>query len=203
MNKDIPVISLQRLPVYLNYLKGLPSQEKFISSKSIADALDMGEVLVRKDLAYTSAVGRPRVGYVTSELIEALEDYLCCNGKRCAVLVGVGALGKAILSYGGFANYGIEIDGAFDSDPEKTGTEVAGRKIFGVEDMESEIKRLGAELAVICVPAYCAQEVADRLCDCGVKAVLNFAPVLIKVKEGVVVRHIDVAANLAILSSML
>ena len=79
MNKDIPVISLQRLPVYLNYLKGLPEEEKFVSSKSIADALDMGEVLVRKDLAYTAAVGKPRVGYVTRELIEALEDYLCCN----------------------------------------------------------------------------------------------------------------------------
>ena len=203
MNKDIPVISLQRLPVYLNYLKGLPEEEKFVSSKSIADALDMGEVLVRKDLAYTSAIGKPRVGYVTRELIEALEDYLCCNGKRCAVLVGVGALGRAVLSYGGFANYGIEIDGAFDSDPEKVGTDVAGRKIFGMDEMESEIKRLGAELAIICVPAAYAQEVADSLCYCGIKAVLNFAPVLIKVKSGVVVRHIDVAANLAILSSMI
>ena len=203
MNKDIPVISLQRLPVYLNYLKGLPSKDKFVSSKSIAEALDMGEVLVRKDLAYTSAVGKPRVGYVTGELIEALEDYLCCNGKRCAVLVGAGALGRAVLSYGGFANYGIEIDAAFDSDPEKTGTEIAGKRVLSADEMESEVKRLGAELAILCVPASCAQEVADRLCGCGVTALLNFAPVLIKVKDGVVVRHIDVAANLAILSSMI
>ncbi|MDE7265743.1 MAG: redox-sensing transcriptional repressor Rex, partial [Clostridia bacterium] len=165
--------------------------------------LDMGEVLVRKDLAYTAAVGKPRVGYAVRELIEALEEYLCCNGKRCAVLVGVGALGRAVLSYGGFANYGIEIDGAFDSDPEKIGTEVAGRKILGLDEMKSEIKRLGAELAILCVPAPCAQEVADVLCACGIKAVLNFAPVLIKVGEGAVVRHIDVAANLAILSSMI
>ncbi|MDE6867847.1 MAG: redox-sensing transcriptional repressor Rex [Clostridia bacterium] len=203
MNKDIPVISLQRLPVYLNYLKGLPEEEKFVSSKSIADALDMGEVLVRKDLAYTAAVGKPRVGYARRELIEALEEYLCCNGKRCAVLVGVGALGRAVLSYGGFRNYGIEIDGAFDSDPAKIGTDVAGRKVLGLDDMKSEIERLGAELAILCVPAPCAQEVADELCACGVKAVLNFAPVLIKVGEGTVVRHIDVAANLAILSSMI
>ncbi|MDE7453384.1 MAG: redox-sensing transcriptional repressor Rex, partial [Clostridia bacterium] len=153
MNKEIPVISLQRLPVYLNYLKGLSDTEKFVSSKSIAEALDMGEVLVRKDLAYTSAVGKPRVGYVTRELIEALEDYLCCNGKRCAVLVGVGALGRAILSYGNFANYGIEIDAAFDSDPSKIGEEVAGRKILSVDEVESEVKKLGAELAIICVPA--------------------------------------------------
>ena len=72
-----------------------------------------------------------------------------------------------------------------------------------MQDMAGEIKRLGAELAIICVPASCAQEVADSLCDCGIKAVLNFAPVLIKVKNGVVVRHIDVAANLAVLSSMI
>ncbi|MDE7181969.1 MAG: redox-sensing transcriptional repressor Rex [Clostridia bacterium] len=203
MNKDIPVISLQRLPVYLNYLKGLNDGEVYVSSGSIAAALDMGEVLVRKDLAYTSAAGRPRVGYVKSELIAALEDYLGCNGKRSAVLVGAGALGKAVLSYGGFKNYGIEIVAAFDSDPEKVGTEIAGKKVHAMGEAASKINELNAELAVICVPAQYAQEVADMLVKCGVKAILNFAPVLIKTDEKVVVRHIDVAANLAILSSML
>lgn len=203
MNKDIPVISLQRLPVYLNYLKGLPESEKYVSSGGIAAGLGMGEVLVRKDLAYTSASGKPRVGYVKVELISALEAFLCCNGKRSAVLVGAGALGKAVLSYGGFRNYGIEIAAAFDSDPAKSGTEIAGKKIYAMREAEREIKRLKAELAVICVPAHCAQDVADKLTGCGIKAILNFAPVMIRTAEGVVVRHIDVAANLAILSSML
>lgn len=203
MNNDIPVISLQRLPVYLNYLKGLPDGEVYVSSGSIAAALGMGEVLVRKDLAYTSAAGRPRVGYVKSELISALEDYLCCNGKRNAVLVGAGALGKAVLSYGGFKNYGIEIAAAFDNDEEKIGAEIAGKKIYSMDDAEREIKRLKAVLAVICVPAQYAQAVADKLVSCGVKAILNFAPVMIMAREGIAVRHIDVAANLAILSSML
>lgn len=203
MNKDIPVISLQRLPVYLNYLKGLTDGEVYVSSGSIAAALDMGEVLVRKDLAYTSAAGKPRVGYVKSELIAALEDYLGCNGKRSAVLVGAGALGRAVLSYGGFKNYGIEIVAAFDSDPQKAGTEIAGKKVYAMDEATRQINKLNAELAVICVPAQYAQEVADMLVKCGVKAILNFAPVLIKTHEKVVVRHIDVAANLAILSSML
>ena len=203
MNNEIPVISLQRLPIYLNYLKALPEDRTYISSGAIAEALDMGEVLVRKDLAYTSAVGRPRVGYITKELIAALEDFLCCNGKRNAVLVGAGALGRAVLSYGGFKNYGIDIVAAFDSSPEKTGIKIADKPVYGTEQMRERIQSLNAELAVICVPANCAQGVADLLIESGIKAILNFAPVLIKAPDGVVVRHIDVAANLAVLSSLI
>ncbi len=202
MNNTIPVISLQRLPVYLNYLKTLPPERKFISSGNIAEALGMGEVLVRKDLAYTSAIGRPRVGYVVKELIAALEDFLCCNGVRNAVIVGVGALGRAVLSYGGFRNYGIEIVAAFDSDASKIGA-LAGKPVYDIAELDTEIARLDAELAVICVPAAHAQDVANKLIASGIKAILNFAPVLIRAPEGVLVRHIDVAANLAILSSMI
>lgn len=203
MNKDIPVISLQRLPVYLNYLKSLPSDRKYVSSGLIAEALGMGEVLVRKDLAYTSATGRPRVGYVATELISALEDFLCCNGRRNAVIAGVGALGRAVLGYGGFSNYGIEIVAAFDSDPAKVGADIAGKPVYDIASAEEEVPRYNAELAVICVPAQHAQKVADILIGCGIKAILNFAPVLIRAPETVAVRHIDVAANLAVLSSMI
>ena len=130
MTRDIPEISLQRLPVYLNYLKSLSGEDnKYISSGAIAQALGMGEVLVRKDLAYTSSAGRPKVGYVRTELIAALEDYLGCNQRKAAVLVGVGGLGRALLSYGGFVNYGIDIVEAYDSDPAKIGMEVAGKKV--------------------------------------------------------------------------
>ena len=144
MNKDIPVISLQRLPVYLNYLKSLPSDAEYVSSGGIAAALGMGEVLVRKDLAYTSAIGRPRVGYDRQELIAAIEEYLCCDGERSAVLVGAGALGRAILSYGGFKNYGIEIKAAFDSDPDKISREIAGKRVYGISDAAKKIKELAA-----------------------------------------------------------
>lgn len=203
MNKDIPVISLQRLPVYLNYLKSLSPETENVSSGGIAAALGMGEVLVRKDLAYTSAVGRPRLGYDRKELISAIEEYLCCNAERSAVLIGAGALGKAILSYGGFKNYGIDIKAAFDSDPEKASHSIAGKPVYGISDAKDKIAELKAELAIICVPAGQAQGVADMLVECGVKAILNFAPVLICAPESVAVRHIDVAANLAILSSMI
>lgn len=203
MDKEIPVISLQRLPVYLNYLKSLRGKKTFISSREVADALGMGEVLVRKDLAYTSAVGRPRVGYLVDELISALEEYLCCNGDRRAVLVGAGALGKAVLSYGGFKNYGIEIVAAFDNDDRKCGKKIAEKPVYSLTNAEKVIKDERAELAIICVPAQVAQEVCDMLVECGIKAVLNFAPVLIRAPKSVAVRHIDVAANLAVLSSLI
>lgn len=202
MKSDIPVTSLQRLPIYLNYLKSLSGENQYISSGAIARALDMGEVLVRKDLAYTPAQGRTRVGYRLDELISALEEYLGCNDKKNAAIFGAGELGCALMSYGGFGNYGIEIVAAFDNDPEKIGKSVGGKPVLDVASAGSEIEKLGVKLAVICVPAKRAQEVAEVLVGCGVKSILNFAPLLLKVPQGFNVRNIDVAANLAILVSL-
>lgn len=203
MTRDIPEISLQRLPIYLNFLKSLPEGDKYISSGAIAAALGMGEVLVRKDLAYTSSSGRPKVGYVRAELIAAIEEYLGCNKKKNAVLVGVGGLGSALLSYGGFSKYGIDIVEAFDSDPEKIGTTVGGKAVRGDDELASAVNKYGALLAIVAVPAVAAQQVCDCLAASGVKGILNFAPVQLKAPESVVVRNIDVAASLAILASLL
>jgi redox-sensing transcriptional repressor len=203
MNKNIPEFSLQRLPIYLNFLRAMPEgTNEYISSGAIAKALDMGEVLVRKDLAYTSAVGRPKVGYVRKELIAALEEYLNCHNRKNAVIVGVGGLGRAILSHGGFVNYGIEIVAAFDNDPEKIGTQMAGKPVFSVDALSVSTLQ-GSQMAVICVPAEVAQTICDKLVACGVTAILNFAPVMLKVPSSVKVRYIDVAANLAVLASTL
>ena len=203
MKSTIPVTSLQRLPVYLNYLKSLSGTREFISSGAIAHALNMGEVLVRKDLAFTSAQGRTRVGYNTCELIAALEEYLGCNEIKNAVIFGAGGLGSALLSYGGFGNYGIRIVSAFDNNPLKKGSEVSGKPVLGVEEAPGFISRNNVKLAVICVPAKVAQEVTDILVGCNVKSILNFAPAQLTVPEGFNVRNIDVAANLAILSTLI
>ncbi len=200
MKSDIPVTSLQRLPVYLNYLKTSGNGEQYISSGAIARALSLGEVLVRKDLAFTSAQGRTRVGYVREELIAALEEYLGCNNRKTAAIFGAGGLGSALLSYGGFGNYGIDVVAAFDNDSAKIGGEIGGKPVFDINEAREKTRELDVKLAVICVPAKYAKDVADVLVDCGVRAILNFAPVLLKVPEGFVVRNIDVAANLAILS---
>ncbi|MCD8286972.1 MAG: redox-sensing transcriptional repressor Rex [Clostridia bacterium] len=203
--KEIPVTSLQRLPIYLNYLKSTLEQEDvgtYVSSKAIADALNMGEVLVRKDLAYTSAVGKTRVGYVRKELIAALEEFLGCDSKKNAVIFGAGGLGRALLAYPGFKNYGINIVCAFDTNPARCGR-LAGKPILEYKYARPGIHQTGAQLAIIATPASAAQEVADILVECGVKAILNFAPILLNVPDTCVVRNMDVAANLAILSSYL
>ncbi len=205
MTKDIPEFSLQRMPVYLNYLRSLPDDGTYgyISSGAIAQGLGLGEVLVRKDLAYTGCAGKPKVGYPRAELIRALEKFLCVHDKKNAVIVGVGGLGRALLSYGGFVNYGIELACAFDNDPAKIGTYIAGKPVLSVADLREGCRRCGAILAIVAVPAQAAQTVAEQLKDAGIKAILNFAPVQIAPGDSVRVINIDVAANLAILASML
>ena len=205
MNKDIPEFSLQRMPVYLNYLRTLPDNGSYnyISSGAIAQALGLGEVLVRKDLAYTGCAGRPKVGYPRAELISALEEFLCVNDKKCAVIVGAGGLGSALLGYNGFVHYGIDLACAFDNDPAKAGTYIAGKPVLSMQELADGCKKYGATLAIIAVPAAAAQQTAEQLVSAGIKAILNFAPVQINAGDGVKVINIDVAANLAILASML
>ncbi len=205
MNKDIPVFSLQRLPVYLNYLRGLPDDDNnnFISSGRIAHALGFGEVLVRKDLAYTGCAGRPKVGYPRTELIAALEEFLCVNARKTAVIIGAGGLGSALLSYGGFEHYGFEVPVAFDSDPAKIGTFISGKPVLDVRDLAEGCARAGAVLAIVAVPAAAAKEVGEQLKNAGIKAILNFAPVQLNLGEEVKVINMDVAANLAVLAAML
>lgn len=201
MKEEMPQTSLQRLPVYLNYLKYSEDPEGYISSGAIARALGMGEVLVRKDLACTSAQGKPRVGYKCSELISAIEDFLGCNKIRPAVIFGAGGLGRALLTYNGFKNYGIDIIAAFDNDSSKIGGVFSGKPVYSYDAAKDTISQYGVRLAIICVPASAAQAVCDLLVSCGIKGILNFAPLSLKVPGDVVVRHIDMAADLAILSS--
>lgn len=205
MSRDIPEFSLQRMPVYLNYLRTLPDDGtyNYISSGAMAQALGLGEVLVRKDLAYTGCAGRPKVGYPRVELIAAIEKFLRINDKKCAVLVGAGGLGSALLSYGGFENYGIELVCAFDTSPEKIGTYIGGKPVLSMDELNEGCKKYGAVMAIIAVPAPAAQQTAERLCAAGIKAMLNFAPAQITTGGDVRVINIDVAANLAILASML
>lgn len=193
-------LTLERMPLYLKYLRSLPDDAGvYISSGAIAAAVELGDVLVRKDLAQTDCVGRPKVGYVRTELIAAIEKLLLCDREKGAVIVGAGALGKALLDYSGFGRYGIKIVAAYDSDPAKIGTSIGGKPVYDVSSLGS----VAEKLAVICVPASAAQSVADRLIKAGVKGILNFAPVQLKVSDGVKVVNIDVAANVAVMAAEL
>ncbi len=196
--------TLQRLPKYLSYLKSRPSDSsKYVSATMVADALRLNQVVVRKDLAAVSGSGRPKVGYVREELIRELESFLGYDNTEDAVLVGAGKIGKALLSYGGFQQYGLNIVAAFDSDPLTANTEVEGKKILPMEKLPDLCRRMGIRIGILTVPGSSAQAVCSLLIESGVLAVWNFTNVHLDVPEGILVQNEDMAVSLAILSNHL
>ncbi len=196
--------TLQRLPVYLGYLKSLmPDLPVNISAGSIAQALGYGEVQVRKDLAAVSTGGRPKLGFVTADLMADIKRYLGCDNIDSAILVGAGKLGKALLSYKGFMEYGLDIVAAFDADPKVAGKSVNGKPILPPDRLHDFCSIGSIRIGIIAVPADRAQRVCDQLIAAGILAVWNFAPVHLKVSEPVLVQNENLAASLAILSKHL
>lgn len=196
--------TLSRLPLYLGYLK---EQKRFgqktISATMIADGLGLNQVQVRKDLAQISCGGKPRIGYMIDELETDIERFLGYNNVNSAVIVGAGNLGKALMSYVGFKQYGLDIAAAFDTDGALTNSEFNGIPIFPVEKLPDIAKRLKIHIGIITVPAPHAQKVCDMLVDAGVLAVWNFAPTVLKVPEGILVQNENMASSLALLCNHL
>ena len=202
--RSVSTQTLQRLPLYLNYLRSLPKgKPENISATAIADALRLGDVQVRKDLALVSSGGRPKVGYVTRELTSDIETFLGYHDVETAVLVGAGDLGHSLLSYDGFSGYGLEIAAAFDRDPALVGTTIAGKRVLSMEKLVDLCCRMQIHMGIIAVPGGEAQAVCDTLVSSGVLAIWNFAPVRLDVPEDVLVRNEDLAGSLAVLAKRL
>jgi len=202
--KEISKSTLKRLPIYLSYLKGIPGDSsEYISATALAAALDMGEVQVRKDLALVSSGGRPKVGYHRESLVQDIEEFLGYANTNDAVLVGAGKLGRALLSYSGFAEYGLNILAAFDSDDVLIGTSKSGKPIMQMSRLEEFCKLNKIRIGIITVPGEFAQEVCDRLIGCGIQAIWNFAPKHLDVPAGILVQSENMAASLAVLSKHL
>lgn len=196
--------TLQRLPLYLNYLKAAQQKDAVnISATTIADDLRLNQVQVRKDLAKVSTGGRPKLGYVKSELIRDIEAFLGYNDSNNAVLVGAGRLGGALLSYTGFKVYGLNIVSAFDIDENIIGSEIGGKKVFPMEKLGDLCQRLKIHIAIITVPCHAAQQVCDLLTGCGILAIWNFAPVHLEVPKDILVKQENLASSLAVLSGHL
>lgn len=196
--------TLERLPAYLNYLKSLP-QNQFanVSATFIAKSMGLNHVQVRKDLAQVSSRGRPKLGYVTRELIDDIKNFLGYNKLNDAVLIGVGKLGGALLSYDGFAQYGLNIVAGFDVNPKIIGSQIADKQIFSMDKLKNLCERMKIHLAIITVPEICAQNVCDILIDCGITGILNFASTHLNVPENILVQHENLALCLAVLSNHL
>ena len=198
---EIPKPVAKRLPLYLHYLKSLSEAEgDTISSAAIARALQLGEVQVRKDLALISGAGRPKIGYRRRELTEHIARALgVSDTAKGAVVVGMGRLGSALLSYPGFAEYGLSIQAAFDNDPLKMGKTEAGIPVLPVDTLSGYCRDNDIRIGIITVPEPSAREVYATLAGCGIQAVWNFAPCRLEPTEGVAVRNENMAASLAVL----
>jgi redox-sensing transcriptional repressor len=153
---------------------------------------------VRKDLAVTGIVGKPKVGYPVEELLEAIEGFLSWNDHHSAFLVGVGGLGSALIGYPGFERYGFEIVAGFEVDAKKVGTALHGKRILDIDKLPGLAARMHVHIGIIAVPASAAQGIADLMIRGGIRAIWNFAPIGLKVPEGVVVHNEDLAASLAV-----
>lgn len=200
MEKDISRATLKRLPTYLSYLKALPSEASAnISATALAAGLHMGEVQVRKDLALVSDGGRPKIGYNREHLIADIENFLGYGNSNDAVLIGAGKLGRALLGYGGFAEYGLNIVAAFDANDTLIGTTNGGKPIMHLSRLGEVCQRYKIKIGIITVPAEYAQGVCDLLIENGILAIWNFAPKHLNVPDGILVQNENMAASLALL----
>ena len=192
-NIYISQASLKRLPKYLRILK--EKESTYISSTEIADSLNLNPIQVRKDLALVSkSDGKPGIGFNVNELILDMEEFLNLNNITDAIIVGAGKIGQALMNYKGFENY-INILMAFDNDTNKCDN----KKIFNIDKMENLVNRLNIHIGIIAVPKENAQDVCNKMIDCGIKAIWNFAPIDLKVPLDVSIKNEDLSASLLIL----
>ena len=195
--------TLGRLPSYLEFLRNLPPDKvPYISATAIAKHLGLGEVQVRKDLAAVSGAGKPKLGYVTAELVEKLEDFLGCNQLTSAVLVGAGKLGRALLQYDEFEKYGVKISAAFDSNERaiSLGTKT---EILPMNQFEYFCKTQNIKLGSITVGEGAAQAVCDQMVKSGITAIWNFAPCKLNVPASILLQNENLALSLAHLNNQL
>ena len=202
--RSAPIPSIKRLPLYLRFLKaraefGMAS----VSCTHIAQDMGTDPTQVRKDLAITGIVGRPKVGYDVEELIDAIETFLGWKDASDAFLVGAGHLGTALMGYQKLGSHGLRIVAAFDVDPAKIGTQIHGRKVLPTRDLPRLAHRMHLHIGVITTPDAGAQAAADLLVTAGILAIWNFTSVRLDVPPNVIVENADLTSGLAVLSSNL
>lgn len=201
---DVSKAAIGRLPQYLTVLKALKKEGgKTVSATAIAKKLGFGEVQVRKDLCAVSGAGKPKIGYNTDELVKSIEDFLGFDNPTPAVIIGAGRLGKAILDYGGFSAYGLNITAAFDNSVCGKKVSETGKPIYPVGDLKKFCKENSVKIAVITVPADCAQEACDMAVKNNIKAIWSFAAPRLKAPDDVIIQYENMALSLAYLNKQI
>jgi redox-sensing transcriptional repressor len=198
---DLPEATVARLPEYLRALHHLAEAgNDTVSSEALAGAAGVNSAKLRKDLSHLGSYGTRGVGYDVALLIEQIEHVLGLTQRRAVALVGVGNLGHALAGYAGFANRGFRIVALFDADPARVGEVINGLAVQHIDELPRVAAEESIAIGVIATPAAAAQPVADELVRAGVTGILNFAPCVLSVPDGVDVRKVDLAIELQILS---
>jgi redox-sensing transcriptional repressor len=194
---DIPDIVIGRLPIYLRALTRLQQEDHEItSSHELGQRLGISSAQIRKDLSHFGEFGKQGTGYTIKTLSTELQRILNIEREWRVALVGVGDLGRALARYGGFAHRGFRITHLFDNAPDKVGQLINDLSVHPFEDMVGVIQETGLKIAMIATPADAAQAVADKLVEAGIVAILNYAPIVINVPQGVQIRYIDPGIHL-------
>jgi redox-sensing transcriptional repressor len=199
--QGIPEATVARLPVYLRALISMQERGVItVSSEELATSAGVNSAKLRKDFSYLGSYGTRGVGYEVSFLVYQISRELGLTQDWAVAIIGIGNLGHALANYGGFASRGFRVAALFDADPQLTGTVVAGSRVRHSDELEAAIAALGISIVVISTPAPAAQDVADRLVAAGITSILNFAPVVLNVPDGVDVRKVDLSIELQILA---
>lgn len=197
----IPRKTIYRLSIYLRCLARLRENNiPTVSSEALAKAAGVKPTQLRKDLAYFGTFGTRGLGYDVSELSVKIAEELGTSRLQPVILVGVGNLGLALLSYRGFEKEGFEIIAAFDSEPARKRDKQIRQPILAMDEMRDFVRQNGVKMAIVSVPAATAQEVTNALVQAGIVGILNFSPMVLDVPEEVIVNNVNLAIELENLS---
>jgi redox-sensing transcriptional repressor len=198
---EIPRKTIYRLSVYLRCLARLKDNNiHTVSSEALAKVAGVKPTQLRKDLAYFGHFGTRGLGYDVTELSTMISDELGTTSLQPVILVGVGNLGLALLSYRGFEKEGFEIVAAFGAEPKRRRDKQIKQAILGMDDLKEFVLKNGVKMAILTVPAVAAQEVVNQLVQAGIVGILNFSPIVVSVPEEVMVNNVNVAIELENLS---
>ncbi len=197
---EIPKATVVRLPRYLRLLEDLDERRDVISSEELAAAAGANAANVRRDLSHLDFHGVRGIGYSVEELRTRIRQELGIADRQRVAIVGAGNLGRALANYAGLGRRGFDVVALYDTDAKKVGSALGSVEIQHLDSLDVDCKARAFEIAILAVPAVAAQQVAERLVDHGIRSILNFAPVRVKVPETVSVRHVDLSMELQVLS---
>ena len=196
-HNTVPDIVVGRLPIYLRVLNHLIAEGRQItSSQELGDRLGISSAQIRKDLSHFGEFGKQGTGYNVAYLRDQLTDILNVDREWRMVLIGAGDLGHALVHYHRFSEHGFHIVAVFDNDADKIGTKLGEYDIHSIDEMEGIVREERVEMAIVAVPVAAARDVANRLINLGITAILSYAPVTLTVPVGVRVQYIDPVAQL-------